>query len=94
MSSLLVTVGTVLVWYVLNITIVMTNRALQTTGGLHTPVSLTLCHMIGSSIFANSAVMFCSTHFKLQSLSSFKQGLKVMSNHIRAGFFMVQSDIS
>ena len=78
MTSTIVTVATVLVWYVLNITIVITNRALQTTGGLSTPMSLTLCHMIGSSIFANSAVMFCSTHFKLQSLSSYKQGLKVI----------------
>ena len=78
MTSMIVTVATVLVWYVLNITIVITNRALQTTGGLSTPVSLTLCHMIGSSIFANSAVMLCSAHFKLQSLSSYKQGLKVI----------------
>jgi hypothetical protein len=55
----------------------MTNRHLQTTGGLRAPVSLTLVHMIGCTIFSNSAVYLCGTHFTPQPLISRRQLVKV-----------------
>lgn len=69
---------TVLAWYALNITVIMTNRHLQTTGGLRAPVSLTLVHMIGCTIFSNSAVYLCGTHFTPQPLISRRQLVKVL----------------
>lgn len=63
--------------YALNITVIMTNRFLQTTGGLRAPVSLTLMHMIGCTIFSNSAVYMCGANFTPQPLISKRQLMKV-----------------
>uniref|UniRef100_A0A061R9V5 Solute carrier family 35 member e4 n=2 Tax=Tetraselmis sp. GSL018 TaxID=582737 RepID=A0A061R9V5_9CHLO len=73
--SILVTVA---IWYALNISVVITNRQLQTTGGLRAPVSLTLLHMICSSVFANSAVYIFHGRFVKQRLNSPRQVFKVL----------------
>mmetsp|Transcript_40226 Transcript_40226/g.113910 ORF Transcript_40226/g.113910 Transcript_40226/m.113910 type:complete len:337 (-) Transcript_40226:271-1281(-) len=68
------TVAVVCAWYFWSSAVIFTNRHLLTSG-LTAPISLTLIHMTGSSIFANGAVSFGG--FEKQYLQSRKQTLKV-----------------
>lgn len=72
--ELMRTVVVVLFWYFWSSAVIFTNRHLLTSG-LTAPISLTLIHMIGSSIFANGAVYFAG--FEKQYLQSKKQTIKV-----------------
>ena len=62
-------------WYFWSCAVLFTNRHLLTSG-LTSPISLTVIHMAGSSIFANGAVTFAG--FEKQVLKSRKQTIKVL----------------
>ena len=74
--ELLRTVAVVGAWYFWSSAVIFTNRHLLTSG-LTAPISLTLIHMTGSSIFANGAVYIGG--FDRQYLQSRKQTIKVIT---------------
>mmetsp|Transcript_13331 Transcript_13331/g.31553 ORF Transcript_13331/g.31553 Transcript_13331/m.31553 type:complete len:339 (+) Transcript_13331:190-1206(+) len=73
--DLLKTISAVIGWYFWSSAVVFTNRHLLTSG-LTAPVSLTLLHMLGSSLFSNSMVMFCG--YDRQVLQSSRQTVKTV----------------
>lgn len=73
--ELLRTTAAVVAWYFWSGAVLFTNRHLLTSG-LTAPISLTLIHMIGSSLFANGAVMLCG--YEKQYIQSRKQNIKVV----------------
>lgn len=74
-GGILKTVFAVGNWYFWSCAVLFTNRHLLTTG-LTAPISLTLIHMVGSSLFANGAVMLAS--YEKQALQSKKQAYNVV----------------
>eukprot|EP00951_Prasinocladus_malaysianus_P005323 scaffold37817_cov48-Prasinocladus_malaysianus.AAC.2 len=85
-GDILKTVGAVLAWYFWSSAILFTNRHLLTSG-LTAPITLTLLHMLGSSIFSNGAVSFCG--FERQTLQSQKQLYKVLALSFTFGLSVV-----
>eukprot|EP00192_Tetraselmis_astigmatica_P013304 CAMPEP_0117649944 /NCGR_PEP_ID=MMETSP0804-20121206/1269_1 /TAXON_ID=1074897 /ORGANISM="Tetraselmis astigmatica, Strain CCMP880" /LENGTH=332 /DNA_ID=CAMNT_0005455769 /DNA_START=264 /DNA_END=1262 /DNA_ORIENTATION=- len=85
-TGLVTTVGAVVGWYFWSSAVVFSNRHLLTSG-LTAPISLTLLHMLGSSIFSNGAVYFGG--FERQYLQSRNQGIKVILLSLTFGMSVV-----
>ena len=74
-GEMLKTVFAVSMWYFWSCAVLFTNRHLLTSG-LTSPISLTLLHMVGSSLFANGAVTLAG--YEKQVLQSRSQTIRVL----------------
>ena len=86
LSGPLKAVATVVLWYLCNITVSLSNRYLL-TNGLRAPISLTCLHMLVTFSFSNFAIAFLG--FSKETIQSSKQFWKVVAQSITFGVSIV-----